>query len=122
MALFSDESNDKPSFVVTSTDYVIPPPPPPLPTRAKARVSIPPAPPLPPNPTPAIKSSDLLRATTATNSHEPQPLANSGTPFQPCHMFFYSSLMDPEVLQTILKLPELPDIRRGSVTSFSIKM
>jgi gamma-glutamylcyclotransferase (GGCT)/AIG2-like uncharacterized protein YtfP len=45
-----------------------------------------------------------------------------GEPFQPFHMFFYGSLMDPEVLQAILDLPELPTTRPATISGFSIKM
>ena len=43
-------------------------------------------------------------------------------PFQPFHMFFYGSLMDPDVLQAILDLPELPTTRPATISGFSIKM
>jgi gamma-glutamylcyclotransferase (GGCT)/AIG2-like uncharacterized protein YtfP len=43
-------------------------------------------------------------------------------PFVPCHMFFYGSLMDPEVLQTILGLSDAPNIGRGTVRGFAVKM
>lgn len=58
----------------------------------------------------------------ATNTPGPNQADYTEPRFQPCHMFFYGSLMDPEVLQAILGLPELPTIRRGSITGFSIKM
>lgn len=45
-----------------------------------------------------------------------------GEPFQPFHMFFYGSLMDSEVLQAILDLPELPTTRPATISGFSIKM
>ena len=37
-------------------------------------------------------------------------------------VFFYGTLMDPEVLQTILSLPELPVMERGHINGFSMKM
>ncbi|CAN9223335.1 unnamed protein product [Alternaria alternata] len=45
-----------------------------------------------------------------------------GEPFQPFQMFFYGSLMDPEVLQAILDLPELPTTRPATISGFSIKI
>lgn len=43
-------------------------------------------------------------------------------PFQPCHMFFYGSLRDPEVLQAVLDLSELPITRPATISGFEIKM
>jgi gamma-glutamylcyclotransferase (GGCT)/AIG2-like uncharacterized protein YtfP len=37
-------------------------------------------------------------------------------------MFFYGSLMDSEVLQSILDLPELPTTRPATISGFLIKM
>jgi len=34
-------------------------------------------------------------------------------PFKPHFLFFYSSLMDTEVLQSVLDLPEPPTVGRG---------
>ncbi|ORX92742.1 hypothetical protein BCR34DRAFT_580911 [Clohesyomyces aquaticus] len=99
-----------------------PPPPPPLPPKARPKAAIPPAPPLPSTSGPAIRNSDFLRVMSAASSTEPQQSASPERLFQPCYMFFYGSLMDPEVLQSILELPELPIIRHGSVTGFSVKM
>lgn len=44
-------------------------------------------------------------------------------PFKPCFFFFYGSLMDPEVLQAVLGLREIPVVEEeGWVTGFSMKM
>lgn len=43
-------------------------------------------------------------------------------PVTPCHMFFYGSLMDAEVLQTVTKLATPPTTRSGLVRGFRIKM
>lgn len=43
-------------------------------------------------------------------------------PFKPCFMFFYGSLMDPEVVQTVLGLPEPPVMEKGLITGFKIRM
>ncbi|KAF2125903.1 hypothetical protein P153DRAFT_348110 [Dothidotthia symphoricarpi CBS 119687] len=43
-------------------------------------------------------------------------------PLVPCHMFFYGSLMDPDVLQAITGLPEAPLVKKGTITGFSIRM
>ncbi|CZT09736.1 uncharacterized protein RCO7_02143 [Rhynchosporium graminicola] len=45
-----------------------------------------------------------------------------GQPFQPFFMFFYGSLMAPEVLQAILDLPELPTMQPAAISGFIIKM
>lgn len=43
-------------------------------------------------------------------------------PFKPCHMFFYGSLMDPEVLQGVLRLPDLPTTTPATIDGYKIKM
>jgi gamma-glutamylcyclotransferase (GGCT)/AIG2-like uncharacterized protein YtfP len=43
-------------------------------------------------------------------------------PFKPCYMFFYGSLMDPEVLQSVLGLGYLPSVAKGTAVGFSMKM
>ena len=42
--------------------------------------------------------------------------------WKPRVVFFYGSLMDPEVLQAVLGLPELPTVSTGYVKGFKIKM
>jgi gamma-glutamylcyclotransferase (GGCT)/AIG2-like uncharacterized protein YtfP len=42
--------------------------------------------------------------------------------FQHSYLFFYGSLMDTEVLQTILGLPSLPIVEEGRISGFKIKM
>ncbi|KAI3329348.1 hypothetical protein HD806DRAFT_530740 [Xylariaceae sp. AK1471] len=46
----------------------------------------------------------------------------SSTTFKPCHMFFYGTLMDPEVLQRITRCPSKPTTRPGWITGFKPKM
>lgn len=43
-------------------------------------------------------------------------------PFQPCHMFFYGSLMDPEVIRAVLGLPDLPTTKPASISGYQIKL
>ncbi|KAF2794815.1 hypothetical protein K505DRAFT_324520 [Melanomma pulvis-pyrius CBS 109.77] len=43
-------------------------------------------------------------------------------PLVPCHMFFYGSLMDLDVLQAITGLPEAPSVKKGTITGFAIRM
>jgi gamma-glutamylcyclotransferase (GGCT)/AIG2-like uncharacterized protein YtfP len=43
-------------------------------------------------------------------------------PFTPCNFFFYGSLMDSEVLQTILDLPSLPVYKTAFLSGLKIKM
>jgi gamma-glutamylcyclotransferase (GGCT)/AIG2-like uncharacterized protein YtfP len=45
-----------------------------------------------------------------------------GREFRPLHMFFYGSLMDPEVLQAILNLPDLPRMQPATITGYRVKM
>ena len=40
----------------------------------------------------------------------------------PSLFFFYGSLMDPDVLQTILNLHEVAVLKGGWVTGFAVKM
>ncbi|CZT42769.1 uncharacterized protein RSE6_02717 [Rhynchosporium secalis] len=88
----------------------------------------PPAPPLPPShlfksskpasvapPPPPMPFEEAFESTN--KAHYWQFLKDSktnmpGQPFQPFFMFFYGSLMDPEVLQAILDLPELPTMQQ----------
>lgn len=48
--------------------------------------------------------------------------STSDRPFKPCHMFFYGSLMDSEVIQSILNLAEFPTTGLATITGFQIKM
>lgn len=114
--------NDPSAIPATSSVTPPPPPPPPLPKSATPESRIPPPPPLPPHAFPPIRNSDFLRVMIAAGAPAYKKPEYSATAFQPCHMFFYGSLMDPDVLQAILGLPELPTVRRASVTGFSIKM
>jgi len=85
---------------------------------------IPPPPPLPPNP-----KASSSRSTISVRTKKPGPSTRAGSvpkraepPFEPCAFFFYGSLMDPEVLRTILDLSETPTVESGAVRGFSIKM
>ncbi|PVI03637.1 hypothetical protein DM02DRAFT_625690 [Periconia macrospinosa] len=42
--------------------------------------------------------------------------------FTPHYMFFYGSLMDPDVLRTIANLPSPPTTKKGSIKGFTMKM
>lgn len=42
--------------------------------------------------------------------------------FKPCHIFFYGSLMNAKVLQTVTKLEDEPITQIGVVRGFRIKM
>lgn len=63
------------------------------------------------------KEGNLAMAAKTNHNHR-----NSEPPFEPCFLFFYGSLMDTEVLQTIARLPEVPAVQEGSVTGFEMKM
>ncbi|KAF2280538.1 uncharacterized protein EI97DRAFT_430243 [Westerdykella ornata] len=115
-----DGYSDNPSAVSAVPCKI--PPPPPLPKSTKASVPAPPPPPLPPTEAPKISNSDFLRVMAAIQRPKSETSADAKPPFQRCHMFFYGSLMDPEVLQAILDLPEPPTMKQGSITGFSVKM
>ncbi|RAR08644.1 zinc cadmium resistance protein [Stemphylium lycopersici] len=102
-------------------DHTPPPPPPPPPTclpkslRSVSTVTL-----LPPVPSSGafepIDKAHYNQFLKDTKTNIP------GEPFHPFYMFFYGSLMDPEVLQAILNLPELPTTKRGSISGWRIKM
>jgi hypothetical protein len=76
-----------------ATDLTMPPLPPPLPRSAKPKSLIPRPPTLPPNAFRSISNSAFLQVMTAANAFNKQDYTES--PFRPCHLFFYSSLVDP---------------------------
>ncbi|KFZ05445.1 hypothetical protein V501_08347 [Pseudogymnoascus sp. VKM F-4519 (FW-2642)] len=85
---------------------------------------IPSPPPLPPNPKAnsfrskiSVRTKKLELATRSDATPK-----GAEPPFEPCPFFFYGSLMDPEVLQAVLELPEAPIVESGSVCGFSMKM
>ncbi|KAI5806339.1 hypothetical protein EDC01DRAFT_148446 [Geopyxis carbonaria] len=103
-----------------------PPPPPPLPpsSRREGKISKPStntAMPRPPIPTSLLPEQDN-RANTASYYQFLQATKVHSEPFHPCYMFFYGSLMDPEVLQAILDLPKLPTTKPATISGFRIKM
>ncbi|KAF1949804.1 hypothetical protein CC80DRAFT_579576 [Byssothecium circinans] len=101
-----------------------PPPPPPPPTRPPkpSNPAVPTSPP-PPLPSDAIEAFGAIDKTRFLQSLKATTKANiSSEPFQPCHMFFYGSLMDPEVIQAILNLSEPPTTRPATISGFQIKM
>ena len=84
----------------------------------------PPPPPPPPrfgifsatsNPTATI-SKETYAASMGVKLGEPE------VPFTPCFMFFYGSLMDAEVLQSVLGLRHTPIVKRGVTEGFAMKM
>ncbi|KAF2010445.1 hypothetical protein BU24DRAFT_399805 [Aaosphaeria arxii CBS 175.79] len=66
-------------------------------------------------PTTSKKSSHL----SSLSKTKPTP---SAPPNFPCNLFFYGTLMDPEVLQSIIELPNSPYICHGSTTGFTVRM
>ncbi|KAI4952625.1 hypothetical protein J4E91_003097 [Alternaria rosae] len=83
-------------------------------------------PPLPPAAKPALKALNLK-----VSAPQSEPMHGRSTnasqvppdqPFSPCYMFLYGSLMDPEVLQAILNLPELPTTRPATISSFKVRI
>lgn len=96
---------------------MLPPPPPPYLFKPSKPASI--VPPPPPAPSGVFEPPD--------KAHHWQFLKDTkqnmpGEPFWPVHMFSYGSLMDPEVLQAILDLPEPPPTRPATISGFRIKM
>ncbi|KAI0533565.1 hypothetical protein GGR58DRAFT_521433 [Xylaria digitata] len=58
----------------------------------------------------------------ADSPREPHPPLFTRATFKPCHMFFYGTLMDPDVLQHITGCPTKPAMRPGWIMSFRPKM
>lgn len=60
----------------------------------------------------------LIQAKFATTSRpDSEPI-----PWTPTMFFFYGTLMDPEILQSVLGLPELPQLTHGKISGFRIKL
>ena len=97
----------------------LPSPPPPLPppkrlARASGQMKSVPAIPLVRfKPGEKIRSKRSL-VTVNSNAYS--------TPFQPGYMFFYGSLMDPEVIKSVVKLTGLLTTKPAAVSGFKIKM
>jgi len=93
--------------------------PPPLPPQSKLR-----SPTLPSS----LVTSEALKMADQTAQEKERNAAIMNTnqsqqqsePFSPCFLFFYGSLMDPEVLQAALELSSTPIVRKGSITGFSL--
>ncbi|KAI1177559.1 hypothetical protein F4777DRAFT_197603 [Nemania sp. FL0916] len=51
----------------------------------------------------------------------PVPIFSSTT-FKPCYMFFYGTLMDPDILQDVTECPTKPVLQPGWITGFKPKM
>lgn len=64
----------------------------------------------------------MMELSAPENIESKKHTADAEPTFKPCHMFFYGSLMDPEILQTIVGLPEPPAVRRASISGFAVKM
>ena len=115
----ANESNE----TQPTTDRAAPPPLPlPLHLHVRAKEHISPPPPFSPDafkrngPAPEIERK--VKAVTAADDERRQ----LKPPVVPCFFFFYGSLMDPEVLQAILQLPEMPVVKKGSISGFAVKM
>ena len=98
---------------------MLPPPPPPLPQLFKSSR---PASTVPPPPLVYSEQSEPTDRAHYWQFPKETRTNAPGEPFHPFHMFFYGSLMDPEVLQAILNLPELPTTRPATIFGFRIKM
>ncbi|KAH9870835.1 hypothetical protein J1614_006407 [Plenodomus biglobosus] len=105
---------------VPSAPPLHPPPPPPPPVKTRVLSSPKPVPLPPPMSTGSFPIPDEV--------HHPQSLQKmkdnirQDSPFSPCHMFFYGSLMDPEVIQAVLQLSDRPVTKKAALSGFSTKM
>ncbi|KAK7964454.1 hypothetical protein PG996_007849 [Apiospora saccharicola] len=97
------------------------PPAPPLPTSPLTSVSPPPPPPPGTNNAKSIQQS-VMASKFAAFEKATTPTFAEPTTFRPRHFFFYGTLMDPEVYQTVTKSPEAPAMRKGRITGFRMKM
>ncbi|KAI1631006.1 hypothetical protein F4809DRAFT_634248 [Biscogniauxia mediterranea] len=50
------------------------------------------------------------------------PLEITEENFKPCHMFFYGSLMDKDMLQVAARLASPPELRPASISGWQVKM
>ena len=103
-------------------DDEAPTPPPVLPPRqvvASLCLLSPPA--LPPEVFRRHVAASLLQRKLAAADAAEHKRRQSQPLFIPC-FFFYGSLMDPEVLQTILQLREIPIMNKESIFGFAVKM
>jgi gamma-glutamylcyclotransferase (GGCT)/AIG2-like uncharacterized protein YtfP len=109
-------SRPKDEIPILSTTIPHPPPPPYLFKPSKPASIVP-----PPHPAPSgvFKPPDKAHYWQFLKDTEQNM---PGVPFQPVHMFFYGSLMDFEVLQAILDLPESPTTRPAIISGFRIKV
>ncbi|KAK7934583.1 hypothetical protein PG985_000078 [Apiospora marii] len=97
------------------------PPAPPLPSSPLT--SVPPPQTLPPGTNNAkSKRQFVMAAKFAAFENTKRPAFADSTTFRPRHFFFYGSLMDPEVYQTVTKSAEAPVMRKGWITGFRTKM
>ena len=48
--------------------------------------------------------------------------AQKNNAFQPCYLFFYGSLMDPDILQNIARLENPPVLQDASIEGYKMKM
>jgi len=100
----------------------LPPPPPPLPADSQPLL-VPKPPLLPPNFSFSNTSSKFKALVQGGMNGSGAPISPCvEEPFQPCHLFFYGSLMDAEVLQSILDLSGTPALRNAVVPGFATKM
>ena len=78
-------------------------------------------PPIPPSISGPSPTASLIQARFAAASRTGfvpiEPI-----PWKPTMFFFYGTLMDPEILQSVLGLSELPKLQRGTILNFKIKI
>ncbi|XPS98314.1 hypothetical protein M3J09_007522 [Ascochyta lentis] len=112
----SSRREDRISISNTAAPPPPPPPPPHLFKQSRPASTVPPPPPMPSGAFEPVDKAHYWQFLKDTKTNMP------GEPFQPFYMFFYGSLMDSEVLQAILDLPELPSTRPATISGFRIKM
>ncbi|KAH7382248.1 hypothetical protein BKA66DRAFT_586123 [Pyrenochaeta sp. MPI-SDFR-AT-0127] len=136
------EYESRAQYANVQADSLLPPPPTPNPPHHQAEASTPsatmqPPPPPPPPPLPVRLSRNSIPKSSIPvpfgafrfddNIRSLQTVQDASViipsiSFKPCHMFFYGSLMDSEVLGAVLKLSETPITRPATVSGFSIRM
>jgi gamma-glutamylcyclotransferase (GGCT)/AIG2-like uncharacterized protein YtfP len=98
----------------------IPPPPPPPPPRRQEQTARPPPPQLPKKDSSHVlhrnATKRLMLALLGERTEHKEP------PLTPCHLFFYGTLTDPEVLQTVINSKNTPTMPRATAKGFTVKM
>ncbi|KAF1850474.1 uncharacterized protein K460DRAFT_327379 [Cucurbitaria berberidis CBS 394.84] len=74
-----------------------------------------PPPPVPPPMPPHLAHALQIPNPSPSSTPQPTPATTTKRPFHPSTLFFYGTLQDPLVLQSILNLPSPPTMRKASL-------